>query len=316
MIRFLAPWWLLGLLPVAAVAAGYLWRQWRRRWYAVRFTNVDLLRQLAPSGPGWRRHLAAAAFLLALVALTGAMARPAVDRQEPVERATVILAIDVSLSMEAEDVAPNRLQAAQQAAVQFAQDLPPSHNLGLVSFARSANVVVPPSTDRDAVIQAIQGLTLAEATATGEAVFTSLDAIRSVPANGAAGPPPARILLLTDGYRTYGRSVEEAAAAAAEANVPVSTVAFGTDYGVVEIGGQLHRVPVDRASMARLAEQTGGQYYEAESLEQLTAVYEDMGSSVGYRTVPHDITRWYLGAGLLLALLAAGFSLWWTPRLP
>ncbi len=316
MIRFLEPWWLLGLLAVAAVAAAYLWRQWRRRWYAVRFTNVDLLRQLAPSGLGWRRHLAAGTLLLALVALVGAMARPAVDRQEPVERATVILAIDVSLSMEAEDVAPNRLQAAQQAAIQFAQELPPNHNLGLVSFARSASVLVPPGTDREAVIRAIQSLTLAEATATGEAVFTSLDAIRTVPADGAAGPPPARILLLTDGYRTYGRSVDEAAAAAAEANVPVSTVAFGTDYGVVEIGGQMHRVPVDRAAMARLAEQTGGQYYEAESLEQLTAVYEDMGSSVGHRTVPYDITRWYVGAGLLLALLAAGLSLWWTPRLP
>lgn len=316
MIRFLQPWWLLGLLPVAAVAAGYLWRQLRRRSYAVRFTNVQLLRQLAPSGLGWRRHLAAAAFLLALVALTTAMARPAVDREEPVERATIILAIDVSLSMEADDVAPSRLEAAQQAAIQFSEQLPPEHNLGVVSFARAANVLVPPTTDRQAAVRAIQNLVLAEATATGEAVFTSLEAIRMVPADGAEGPPPARILLLTDGYRTYGRSVESAAQAAAEANVPVSTVAFGTDYGVVDIGGQLHRVPVDRASMATLAESTGGQYYEAESLEQLTAVYEDMGSSVGHRTVPYEITQWYLGGALLLGLLAGAFSLLWTSRLP
>lgn len=316
MIRFMQPWWLLGLLPVLAVAAWYALRRWRRRAYAVRFTNVELLRQIAPSGLGWRRHLAAGVFILALVALTAAMARPAVDREEPVERATIILAIDVSLSMDADDVAPTRLAAAQQAAVQFVQDLPAEHNVGVVSFARSASVLVPPDTDRDAVTRAIEGLLLAEATATGEAVFTSLDAIRTVPAAGTEGPPPARILLLTDGYRTYGRSVEEAAAAASQANVPVSTVAFGTDHGVVEIGGQLHRVPVDRSSMATLAEATSGQYYEAESLEQLTEVYEDMGSSIGHRTVPYDVTQWYLGAGLALALLAGALSLVWSPRLP
>jgi Ca-activated chloride channel family protein len=316
MIRFLQPWWLLALLPVAAVAAGYVWRQWRRRVHAVRFSNLELLRRIAPAGLGWRRHVAAAAFVLALVALSTGMARPAVDRELPIERATIMLAIDVSLSMEANDVAPTRLEAAQAAAVQFAGELPPEHNLGLVAFARSANVMVPPGTDREAVVRGIESLVLAEATATGEAVFTSLDAIRTVPADGAEGPPPARILLLTDGYRTYGRSVEEAGTAAAEANVPVSTVAFGTDDGVVDIAGQLYRVPVDRDSMAALAESTGGQYYEAESLAELTAVYEDMGSSVGHRLVPQEITQWYLGGALALALLAGTFSLLWTPRLP
>jgi Ca-activated chloride channel family protein len=316
MVRFLQPWWLLGLLPVAVLAAGYLWRQWRRRSHAIRFSNVDLLRRIAPPGLGWRRHLAAAAFVLALVALTAAMARPALDREEPIERATIILAIDVSLSMDATDITPSRLAAAQQAAIEFAEQLPPSHNLGLVAFARTASVLVAPSTDRQAVVRGIEGLVLAEATATGEAVFTSLEAIRQVPPDGAQGPPPARILLLTDGYRTYGRSVEEASAAAAEARVPVSTVAFGTDQGVVDIGGQLYRVPVDREAMARLAETSGGQYYEAESLAELTAVYEDMGSSVGHRLVPHEITQWYLAGALGLALLAGGLSLLWTPRLP
>lgn len=316
MIRFLQPWWLLALLPVALVAGAYLWRQWRRRSHAVRFSNVALLQQLAPAGLGWRRHLAAAAFLLALVALATGMARPAVDREEPVERATVILAIDVSLSMEATDVAPTRLAAAQQAAIEFTEQLPESHNLGLVSFARTANVLVPAGTDRPAVVRGIQELTLAEATATGEAVFTSLEAIQQVPPDGADGPPPARILLLTDGYRTYGRTVEEAAAAASEANVPVSTVAFGTDEGVVDIGGQLYRVPVDREEMAFLAEATGGEFYEAASAAELAAVYEDMGSSIGHRTVPQEITQWYLAGALLLALAAGGLSLLWTPRLP
>lgn len=316
MIRFLQPWGLLALLPVLAVAAAYVWRQFRRRAYAVRFTNVELLRTLAPKGLGWRRHLAAGAFLLSLVALATAMARPSVDTEQPLERATIMLAIDVSLSMQADDVRPSRIEAAQEAAKQFVGELPDTYNLGLVSFAKSANVLVPPSKDRSAVRQAIDGLTLAEATATGEAVFTCLDAIRSVPADGANGAPPARIVLLSDGYRTSGRSVEDAAAAAAAANVPVSTIAFGTDTGEVDIGGQLQRVPVDRLALSQLAESTRGFFYEAQSARELKQVYEDMGSSIGHRIEPREVTQWYAGFALLFALCAAGMSLLWTSRLP
>jgi Ca-activated chloride channel homolog len=316
MIRFLQPWWLLALVPVFAVAGVYVWRQLRRRAFAVRFTNVDLLKTVAPKGLGWRRHLAAGAFLLALVALATGMARPSMDREEPLERATVMLAVDVSLSMEADDVKPNRLAAAQEAAKEFVGQLPDSYNLGLVSFAKAANVLVSPGKDRQAVLQAIDGLQLAEATATGEAVFTCLQAIQSVPADGANGAPPARIVLLSDGYRTYGRSIEEAATAASAANVPVSTIAFGTDSGVVDIGGQLQRVPVDRQSLAQLAETTSGFFYEAASASELKRVYEDMGSSIGHRVRPQEVTQWYVGAALLLALAAAGMSLLWTSRLP
>ena len=316
MIRFLQPWWLLMLIPVLAVAAVYVWRQFRRRQYAMKFTNVDLLRTLAPKGLGWRRHAAAGAFLLSLVALGSAMARPSVDKQEPLERATVMLAIDVSLSMEADDVKPNRIEAAQEAAKAFVNELPPTYNLGLVSFAKSANVLVSPSKDRSSVLAGIDGLTLAEATATGEAVFTSLDAIRSVPADGADGAPPARIVLLSDGYRTSGRSIEDAATAATSANVPVSTIAFGTDSGVVDIRGQLQRVPVDRLSLQQLAETTKGYFYEAASVSELKQVYEDMGSSIGHRVEPREVTQWYAGAALLFALAAGAMSLLWTSRLP
>jgi Ca-activated chloride channel homolog len=316
MIRFLEPWWLLALLPVLAIAAVYVWRQFRRRVYAVRFTNVELLSALAPKGLGWRRHAAAAAFLLSLLALATAMARPAVDTEQPLERATIMLAIDVSLSMQADDVAPNRIQAAQEAATQFVGELPATFNVGLVAFAKSANVLVSPTKDRPAVIQAIDGLTLAQATATGEAVFTCLEAIRSVPSDGAQGPPPARIVLLSDGYRTSGRSVEEAAAAAAAANIPVSTIAFGTDAGQVEIDGQVQRVPVDRFALAQLAETTRGHFYEAASVAELKQVYEDMGSSIGFRVEPREVTQWYAGIGLLFALCAGAMSLLWTSRLP
>lgn len=316
MIRFIQPWWLLTLLPVLGVAAWYVWRQWRRKAHAMRFTNVDLLRTLAPKGLGWRRHVSAVSLLLAMLALATAMARPSIDTKVPLERATIVLAIDVSLSMQSTDVPPNRLAAAQEAAIRFIKQLPETFNLGLVSFAKSANVVVSPTKDRAALAQAIAGLQLAEATATGEAVFTALEAIRSVPADGAAGPPPARILLLSDGYRTYGRSIEEAAAAATDANVPVSTIAFGTDEGVVDIGGMMQRVPVDRLSLASLAEATHGFFYEAASASELRKVYEDIGSSIGHRTAPREVTHWYTGVGLLLVLAAAGASLLWTSRMP
>lgn len=316
MIRFLQPWGLLALLPVAAVAAAYIWRQLRKKVEAVKFTNVALLQALAPKGLGWRRHAAAGALLAALAAMSFAFARPAVDSREPLERATVMLAVDVSLSMQAGDVSPSRIAAAQAAAKQFVNQLPSSFNVGLVAFAKSANVLVSPTKDRQAVELAIGSLQLAEATATGEAVFTCLDAISTVPADGAQGPPPARIVLLSDGFRTYGRTIDEAAEAAAAANVPVSTIAFGTDEGVVDIGGQAQRVPVDRLSLAQLAESTKGNFYEAASENELRRVYEDMGSSIGYRVKAKEVTYWYVGVALLLALTAAGLSLLWSSRLP
>jgi Ca-activated chloride channel family protein len=316
MIRFLSPIWLLALLPVVFLAGVYVWRQLRRRAFAVKFTNVDLLRNLVPKGIGARRHAAAGVFLLALATLAFGMARPSIDHKEPLERATIMLAIDVSLSMQATDVEPSRIEAAKSAAKDFVKQLPPAYNVGLVSFAKSANVLVSPSKDRNAILQGIDSLQLQEATATGEAVFTSLDAIRSVPADGANGVPPARIVLLSDGYRTAGRSIEDAANAAAAAAVPVSTIAFGTDDGVVRIGNQTQRVPVDRPSLQKLAEVTKGFFYEAASKDELRRVYQDMGSSIGYRTQPREITQWYLGIGLGLALIGGALSLLWGSRLP
>jgi Ca-activated chloride channel family protein len=316
MIRFLEPWWLLAILPVLAVAGVYVWRQLRKRAFAMRFTNVELLRTLAPRGIGPRRHLAAGAFLLSLIVLAMGMARPSVDAKEPLERATIMIAIDVSLSMQSTDVQPTRIDAAKQAAKDFVKQLPPTFNVGLVAFAKSANVLVSPSKERAEIAQSIESLQLAESTATGEAVFTCLDAVRSVPADGANGPPPARIVLLSDGFRTFGRSVEDAAAAASGANVPVSTIAFGTDTGTVEINGQPQRVPVDRQALQKLAETTKGHYYEAASLTELKQVYRDMGSSIGFRTKPREVTQWYVGAAMLCALAAAGLSLLWTSRLP
>jgi Ca-activated chloride channel family protein len=316
MIRFLSPWWLLAVLPVLALAGVYVWRQLHRKAFAVRFSNVDLIRSVAPGGIGSvRRYAPAVALLLSLVVLALAMARPSIDTKEPLERATIMLALDVSLSMQAQDVQPSRIVAAQQAAKDFVAQLPAEFNIGLVAFAKSANVVVSPTKEHSAVVSAIDGLQLQEATATGEAVFSCLDAIASVPSDGASGAPPARIVLLSDGYRTFGRSIEDAAAAASSANVPVSTIAFGTDEGTVEINGSLQRVPVDRPALEQLAESTKGFFYEAASAEALKKVYQDMGSSIGFRTKAREIGQWFVGIGLLFALAAAAMSLLWTSRL-
>jgi Ca-activated chloride channel family protein len=316
MVSFLQPWALLMFGPVAAVAGGYVWRQYRKRANAIRFSNVDLLKTLAPKGMGRKRHITAAALLLCLATLAIATARPALALKVPLERATIVLAIDVSLSMEAKDVEPSRIDAAKEAAVTFTREVPAAYNLGLVSFAKSANVLVSPGKDREQVITAIEGLQLDEATATGEAVFTALDAIRAVPPDGAQGAAPARILLLSDGYRTSGRPIEDAAAAAAEANVPVSTIAFGTDGGTVDIGGMQQQVPVDREALAQLAETTGGYFAEAASVGELKQVYDNLGSSIGHRKETREVTAWAAAAALLFGLSAAALSLLWGSRLP
>lgn len=315
MIRLLDPLWLLALVPVAALAGVYVWAQFARKRVAVRFANAALLAKLVPRLPGWRRHLPAGLLVIALAVLVGGMARPAVDVEEPQERATVILAIDVSLSMMATDVAPNRIDAAKTAAADFVAELPEQYNVGLVSFAGYASVVVPPTKNRAEVTSAINSLTLAEATATGDAVFASLQAVQQVMPDATGELAPARILLLSDGYRTAGRTVDEAAEAASAASIPVSTVAFGTDEGVIELDGDLVSVPVDRDALAALASSTGGEYYEAVTAEQLRAVYEDMGSSLGYRTIAEDVSQWFIGSALILLFAAAGLSLAWTSRL-
>lgn len=315
MIRLLEPMWLLALIPVAALAAVYIWAQFARKRIAVKFANAALLRHLVPKVSGWRRHFPAGLLVIALAVLVGGMTRPAVDVDEPQERATIILAIDVSLSMMAEDVSPTRIEAAKEAAAGFVNDLPEEYNVGLVSFAGFASVNVPPTKDHASVASAILGLNLAEATATGEAVFASLQAVQQVPADESGTLPPARILLMSDGYRTAGRTVEEATEAAAAANIPVSTVAFGTDEGVIELDQEIVSVPVDRDALAELAEGTGGNFYEAFSAEQLRSVYEDMESSLAHQTIARDISQWFIGTAMILLFAAAGLSLAWTSRL-
>lgn len=320
-MSFLSPGRLWLLLAVAALVAVYLLAQRRRTAYAVRFTNLDLLDRVAPKRPGWRRHAPAAAFLAMLGLLVVGFARPTTQVQVPRERATVMVAIDVSNSMQATDVSPNRLEAAQQAAGAFVDQLPERFNVGLVTFSGSAQVVVAPTQDHAAVRQAVQNLSLGPATAIGDAVFSSLQGISQVDdglstGDGAEEPAPARIVLMSDGSNTAGRSPAEAARAASAAGVPVSTIAYGTDSGTITLGGTTQAVPVDEEALAQLASGTGGEAYTAASGEELSEVYADIGSSVGTRAEEREVSGWFIGAGLLAAALAAGLSLLWFSRLP
>jgi Ca-activated chloride channel homolog len=315
-LSFFAPDRLWLLAAVAALAGLYLAALRRRRRYGVRFSNVALVDKVAPRGPGWRRHLPAVAFLAMLCVLVVAFARPATSAKVPRERATVLVALDVSNSMAATDVEPNRLEAAKSAALAFVDRLPARFNVGLVAFDGSASVIVAPTTDHQAVDNGIRGLVTGPATAIGEAVFSSIEAIANFDQQAGTNPPPARIVLLSDGANTAGRSPEQAAEAAQAAHIAVSTIAYGTPEGTVEVNGQLIPVPVDGPALERLAKSTNGAYYEAASGEELQKVYQDIGSSVGFRTIRREVSVWFIGFGLLAAFGAAVASLVWSSRLP
>lgn len=315
-MRFEQPLWLWLLLVVAALVVAYLIAQRRRSKYAVRFATLPMLEKVAPRRPGWRRHAPALAFLAAMTVLTIAIARPVTDVQVPRERATVVVAFDVSRSMAATDVEPNRLDVAKAAATDFVNEMPEEFNVGLVSFARTATVATPPSTNHQTTVDAIGNLAMADSTAIGEAVLTSLQAVRSLDAQAAEDPPPARIVLLSDGANTSGRSIDEAAQAASQAGVPVSTIAFGTPEGTVDIEGRSVPVPADTESLQGLAETTKGSFYSAESDEELRDVYSDLQSSIGWTTEEREITNLVAGIALAAALLAGLASLLWFSRLP
>ncbi|MGH3435962.1 MAG: VWA domain-containing protein [Sciscionella sp.] len=322
---FTTPWWFLLLLAVVALAFGYLWMQRVRHKHTVRFTNLALLEKVAPTRPGRWRHVPAALLAVALILLTVALAGPTSEQKVPRNRATVMLVIDVSLSMQATDVQPSRLQAAKAAAKQFATELTPGINLGLESFAGSAVTLVSPTTDRDPVNVAIDGLKLAESTATGEAIFSALQTIKNFGqvVSGPGGPPPARIVLMSDGKQTIPsenpngpRGAYTAAKAAGKAHVPLSTISFGTEGGVVDIQGQHIPVPVDDQALQEEAKLAGGNFFKAASADQLKKVYATLGEQIGYEKKQADASKTWLIIGTLLAMAAAGAAIGLNQRLP
>lgn len=305
-LGFIAPTrlWLLLLIP--ALVAVYLLlnqRKTRQRKHA----SQGLLDYVIPREKAWKRHLAVGLSILSLLTLTLAFARPKGTVMEPRQRATIVVTLDVSYSMRAKDIKPNRLKAAQDSAVKFVQNLPDKFNVSVVEFAGSAKTLVPPTRKHGSAESAIKNMKLQPSTAIGDGIYTSLAALKQVPKDPKHPnkPPPARIVLLSDGATNIGRPSSQAAKSARDQNVPIYTIAYGTPDGYIEQGGRREPVPVDRAELANVAKISGGEAYRAQSAGQLRKVYKDIGSSVGKEKVDREVSSRYAGFGLAFAVLAA-----------
>jgi len=321
---FAHSWFFLFLFAVVGLGALYIVLQLARQRRMLRFANMELLESVAPQRPSRWRHLPAILLVLSLVLFTIAMAGPTNDVRIPRNRAVVMLVIDVSQSMRSTDVAPNRMAAAQEAAKQFADELTPGINLGLIEYAGTATVLVSPTTNRDATKNALDKLQFADRTATGEGIFTALQAIATVGAviGGGDTPPPARIVLFSDGKETMPTNPDNpkgaftAARTAKDQGVPISTISFGTPYGFVEINDQRQPVPVDDSTMKKVAELSGGNWYNAGSLEELKAVYASLQQQIGYETSKGDASAGWLRLGAVVLALAGLAALLINRRLP
>jgi Ca-activated chloride channel homolog len=332
-IDFLAPGRLWLLIVVAALAAAYIVVLRWRRVATVRFTQLDLLDKVAPRRPRWRRHVVAAVQLVGLALAVVAVARPV---ERTTERTTsegrILVLFDVSLSMDAGDVDPNRFEAARNAAREFVGEVDPGVEIGLISFSGIVTVEVDPTLDRQVMLRGIDGLELAESTAIGDALAAGtrllVNAAEEDPLGGDAtdgadeaaddGPPPGVMVLMSDGETTVGRLTSDGAQDAADAGIPVFTIAFGTQSGTIRdpASGEIVPVPVRPADLEFVAESTGGQAFEARTGGELVEAYDQIADSLG-ETLGDEIEiireltwQWALAAFALLSA-AWALSLWW-----
>lgn len=305
-LEFMQPARLWALILIPAIAGVY-WYLARRIPQSRKPGSRSRIQLVIPKDAAWKRHGAVLLALLSLASLVIAWATPKDYGKQPRDRATVVVTIDVSWSMEAEDVKPNRLETAKQAAKKFISSLPERFNVALVTFAGTANVNVPPTVDRGVLTRAIDNLEMAPSTAIGEAIYTSLDALKQVPPNPdhPDETAPAAIVLLSDGASNLGRSSAAAAEQSKEMGVPIYTIAYGTQDGFVESNGERQRVAVDHHELYVIAERSGGKKFSAESADQLSEIYQAISSDVGYEKVPMEITDQYAGLAIIFAILAA-----------
>ncbi|MBZ8140706.1 ABC transporter ATP-binding protein [Rubrivivax gelatinosus] len=341
-MSFVWPQMLAALVLLPLLVLLYLWLLRRRRHATVRLASVAIARQALGRGPGWRRHLPPALMLLALAALLLALARPTATLTLPLAERTIILAMDVSGSMRAEDVKPNRLVAAQEAARAFVASLPREVRVGVVSFAGTAAVVQAPTTSRDDVFAAIERFQLQRGTAIGSGIVLSLATLfpqagidiqqvtgqRAMPrmlgdpdkpqdftpvAPGSYGS--AAMILLTDGQRTTGPDPIDAAKMAADRGIRVYTVGVGTTQGeIIGFEGWSMRVRLDEDTLRQIAQMTLGEYFYAGTAEDLKKVYERLSARMVVERKETEVTALFAGLGALLALVASALSLWWFGR--
>jgi len=335
--------WLLAAVPVLVLA--YVWLLRRKKKLAVRYASLSIVREALGPGQSLRRHLPPLLFLLAIVAMMVAAARPLAVVTLPSNQQTIILAMDVSGSMRAEDVKPNRLIAAQEAAKGFIKDLPRHVKVGVVAFAGSANVAQLPTTNRDDLVTAIDSFQLQRATATGNAIVVSLATLfpdagidvsdfgpqsrRQGIAIEQAGRQKkeftpvapgsytsAAIIMLTDGQRTTGVDPMDAAKAAADRGVRVYTVGIGTvDGETIGFEGWSMRVRLDEETLKAVAKQTSAEYFYAGTATDLKKVYDTLSSRLTVEKKETEISALFALGAALLALLSAGLSLLWFNRI-
>ena len=320
-MSFAWPLALLALLAVPLAVAGYLLLERRRQRQAAVFASPALVPNLVGRNPGRLRHLAPALALLALTFLATGLARPHATVSVKQEQATVVLAMDTSRSMVASDVPPSRLAVAQQAVRRFLDQLPEDYRVGMVSFAQSAQTVLPATANRQAAQAALRNLRTGDGTALGEGIARAVQVAQKVPAEEGK-KPPASILVLSDGAQTQGVLEPQAAAERArKLRIPVYTVAFGTEQGVVEVvddNGFRQRVtvPPDPPTLRKVSQLTGGRFYAAPNAAQLNAVYEELGSRIGSVEKEREITAAFAAGGAFLLLAAGGVSAFLFGRLP
>jgi Ca-activated chloride channel family protein len=318
------PWYFVFLLVVLGIIGFYIVVQLARKKRILRFANTELLESVAPNRPTRWRHLPAILLVVSLLLFTIAMAAPTHDVRIPRNRAVVMLVIDVSQSMRATDVPPSRMAAAQDAAKQFADELTPGINLGLIAYGGTATVLVSPTTNRAEMKAAIDQLHPEDRTATGAAIFTALQAIATVGAviGGGDTPPPARIVLFSDGKETVPTNPDSpkgaytAARTAKDQGVPISTIAFGTPYGYVDINNQRQPVPVDNETMKKVAELSGGTAYDASTIAELKQIYATLQQQIGYEITKGPAIVGWLRLGAVALALAALAGLLINRRLP
>ena len=346
-MTFLWPEMLWLLLLVPALVGGYFALLRRKRETALRYASLSLVKEAMGAGQSWRRHIPPLLFLIALIALLLAIARPAAVVTLPSQHQTIILAMDVSGSMRAVDVAPNRITAAQAAAKAFVAEQPDNVRIGVVSFAATASVVQVPTKNREDIIGAIDRFQLQRGTAIGSGIIVALATIfpdagfdvssllygrnapRGMPLDQAGKSnkaeftpvPPgsytsAAIILLTDGQRTTGPDSLDAARMAADRGVRVFTVGFGTTSGeTMGFEGWSMRVRLDEATLKEIANITRGQYFYAGSAKDLRKVYESLNSRFLLEKKDIEITALFAGAAALTALVSALLSLLWFNRI-
>ncbi len=342
---------LLGLIPL--IIAAYIWMLRRRRRFALRYSSLALVRAAVPQPSRLRRYLPFALFLGALACLIVALARPVSIVSVPTDQTTIILALDVSLSMRSADVPPSRLQAAQAAALSFIQRQRASTQIGIVAFSGFAEMVQAPTTNQEALQAAVESLTLGRSTAIGSGILKSLDAIAQVDKNVAPSvsdtspgvePSPVPkgayapdiIVLLTDGVSNAGPLPLDAAQQAADRGVRVYTIGFGTPNGSIPFGGGQFgggglfggggqqfgsgrqfggrfRAGIDETTLKQIAAMTGGAYYSAESAGQLQNVFQNLPTYLITKHEVMEISVGFTAFGALLALLAIVLSLAWHP---